>query len=63
MKNNKEITKNVNYNFSNSDDNIELNNLFNNLIKCENNDKIDEYIEEIEKMIITLNGFQKYVLK
>jgi Leucine-rich repeat (LRR) protein len=66
IKNNKMQNK-INYNFTDSNDYIELNNLFNNLIdnliKCENNDKIDEYIEEIEQMIIELNGFQNYVLK
>jgi hypothetical protein len=39
-----------------------LNDLFKNLIKCYDN-KIDEYIENLEKMIRELNGFQKYVLK
>jgi hypothetical protein len=33
------------------------------LVKFKNNDKIDEYIEEIEQIIKELNGFQKYVLK
>jgi hypothetical protein len=39
-----------------------LNNLFNNLIKCDDN-KIYKFIENVEKMIIELSGFQKYVLK
>jgi hypothetical protein len=46
-----------------SDDYIELNDLFRNLIDCENNNEIDEYIKQIEQMIIKLNGFSKYVLK
>jgi hypothetical protein len=37
--------------------------LFDKLLKCKNKNKIDEYIEEIEKMIKELNGFQKCVLK
>jgi hypothetical protein len=36
-----------------------LNNLFENLIDCDDNE-IDEYIENIIK---ELNGYQKYVLK
>jgi internalin A len=63
IKNNKKIIKELNYDFIDSDDYIELNDLFNNLIKCKNNNKIDKNIENIEKMIIELNGFQKYVLK
>jgi Leucine-rich repeat (LRR) protein len=51
------------YNFIDSDDYIELNDLFGNLLWCTNNNKIDKYIEEIEQMIITLNCFQQYVLK
>jgi hemerythrin superfamily protein len=51
------------YNFINSNDFIKLKKLFDNLIKCKNNNKINKYIEEIEKMIIELNGFQNYVLK
>jgi hypothetical protein len=62
IKNNKKIKNNIKCNFTDSDDYIGLNNLFVNLLKCYNN-KIDEYIEEIEKMIKELNGFQKYVLK
>jgi Leucine-rich repeat (LRR) protein len=62
IKNNKNITKNIRYNFIDSDDYIELNDLFINLTKCDNN-KIDEYIEEIEQMIIKLYGFQKCVMK
>jgi hypothetical protein len=59
IKNNKQIKNNVKYNFTDSDDYIELNELFENLIKCDC-DKIDENIENIIK---ELNGFQKYVLK
>jgi Leucine-rich repeat (LRR) protein len=62
IKNNKQIKNNIIYNFIDSDDYIELNELFKNLIKCDDN-KIDTYIEEIEKMIGNLNGFQKCVLK
>jgi hypothetical protein len=51
------------YSFIDYDNYNELNNLFNNLIKCKNNNKIDEYIKEIEQMIIELNGFSKCVLK
>jgi hypothetical protein len=40
-----------------------LNDLFNNLTKPKNDNKIDEYIEEMEKIINELNGFQKYILK
>jgi hypothetical protein len=51
------------YNFVDYKDHIELNDLFVNLVKFKNNNKIDKYIEKIEKMIKELNGFQKYVLK
>jgi hypothetical protein len=51
------------YSFIDSYDHVELKDLFNNLIKCKNNDKINKYIKEIEKMFITLNGFHKYILK
>jgi hypothetical protein len=63
IKNNKNMIGNMSYNFVDSNDYIELNDLFVNLIECENNNKIKEYIEEIEKMIIELGGFQNYVLK
>jgi hypothetical protein len=59
IKNNKQIKNKIKYIFIDYDDYIELNNLFGNLIKCDNN-KIDE---NIENMIKELNGFQKYVLK
>jgi Leucine-rich repeat (LRR) protein len=59
IKNNKQIKNNIECNFIDSDDYIELNDLFDNLIKCDNN-KIDK---NIEKIIKELNGFQKYVLK
>jgi internalin A len=64
IKNNKNITKNINNNcnFIDSNDYIELQELFNNLIISEI-DNIDESIIKIEKMIIKLNGFQNYVLK
>jgi dynactin complex subunit len=63
IKNNKIITDELNYNFTDDDEYIELNSLFKNLIWCKNNNKLNEYIEEIEQMITTLNGFQKCVLK
>jgi hypothetical protein len=59
IKNNKQIKNKITYTFMDSDDYIELNDLFGNLIKCDDN-KIDENIENIIK---ELNGFQKYVLK
>jgi Leucine-rich repeat (LRR) protein len=63
IKNNKKLRNELNYNFIDSDDFIELHYLFKNLIWCKNYDKINEYIEQIEQMIIELNGFQNYVLK
>jgi Leucine-rich repeat (LRR) protein len=63
IKNNKYIINSLNYNFIDSGDYFELYYLFNNLIKCKNNDKINQYIEKIEQMIIKSNGFEKYVLK
>jgi Leucine-rich repeat (LRR) protein len=63
IKNNKQIKNKIKYTFIDCDDYIELNNLFGNLIKCNNNNKFNEYIEEIEQMIIKLYGFKKYVLK
>jgi internalin A len=62
IKNNKQLKNNIIYNFIDSDDYIELNDLFRNLIKCDDN-KINKYIEQIEQIIKELNGFQKYVLK
>jgi hypothetical protein len=63
IKNNKNIKNyikyDMNYDFIDYDDYIELNNLFGNLIKCDDNE-IDEYVENIMK---ELNGFQNYVLK
>jgi Leucine-rich repeat (LRR) protein len=53
IKNKKQI-KIMKYNFIDSNDYIELNNLFDNLIKCDDN----KIVENIEKMIIELNGFQ-----
>jgi hypothetical protein len=61
IKNNEKIIKGLYYDFIDSNDFTELNYLFCNLLIC--NNKIDDYIEKIEKMIIELNGFQKYVLK
>jgi hypothetical protein len=72
IKNNKKIKNDIIYTFIDSYDSydsydsadyIELKDLFDNLIKCKNNNKIDEYIEKIEQMIVELNGFQNYVLK
>jgi hypothetical protein len=48
------------YDFIDHVDYVELNDLFLNLIKYKND---DESIENIEKIIIELNGFQQYVLK
>jgi glutathionyl-hydroquinone reductase len=62
IKNNKVIINHLKCNFIDSCDYIELKDLFDNLIKCENY-KICEYIEKIEKIITELDGFQKYVLK
>jgi hypothetical protein len=59
IKNNNQIKYKITYNFIDLYDNIELNDLFENLIKCDNN-KINE---NIEKIIKDLNGFQKYVFK
>jgi hypothetical protein len=50
------------YNFIDSNDYIELQEPFKNLIKSKINN-VDEYIEKIEKMIKELNGYQNYVLK
>jgi hypothetical protein len=63
IKNNKKIIYNISCDFIDSDDYIELTNLFNNAINYTFKYKIYEYIEEIEKMIRKLNGFQKCVLK
>jgi hypothetical protein len=63
IKNNKNIINDMSHNFIDSNDYIELNNLFVNLIKCKNNNRIDKYIDKIEQMIKELNGFQNYVLK
>jgi hypothetical protein len=62
MKNKNNIVNDMIVQFVDSDDYIELNDLFKNLIKCDVN-KINKYIEEIERMIIRLNGFTKCVLK
>jgi Leucine-rich repeat (LRR) protein len=62
IKNNKKIKRNLQCHFMDFDY-IELNDLFNNLLACKNEDKINEYIEEIEQMIIELNGFEEYILK
>jgi hypothetical protein len=63
IKNNKNIINYTNYNFIDSDNYIELKDLFDNLLEYENNNKINEYIEKIEQMIIELRGFENYVLK
>jgi hypothetical protein len=65
IKNTKYIIK-IFYSFIYSNDFTELTNLFNNLIKCKNYGDFYKYIEkieQIEQMIIELNGFQNYVLK
>jgi hypothetical protein len=62
IKNNKQIKNNMEINFIDSNDFVELQELFNNLIISEI-DNIDESIIKIEKMIIKLNGFQKCILK
>jgi Leucine-rich repeat (LRR) protein len=62
IKNNKKIVNIMLYNFIDSDDHIELKNLFDNLLECKNYEK-NKYIEEIEQMISKFNGYQKYVLK
>jgi hypothetical protein len=51
-KNNKIIM--LYYDFGDFDVHIELKDLFDNLLKCKNKDKINKYIEQIEKMIIEL---------
>jgi hypothetical protein len=57
------------YNFIDTDDFMELTELFDNLVKYRNDpvfgneDKFNEYIKEIDIMINYLNGFQKCVLK
>jgi hypothetical protein len=53
----------TNYDFSNCNEYIELTNLFSALFVSENEDKIDQYIERIEQMIIELRGFENYILK
>jgi hypothetical protein len=63
IKNNKQIKNNIKYNFIDSNDYIELNDLFKNLINCKKNEKNNNLIKKIEEMIIKLNGFEKYVLK
>jgi uncharacterized Fe-S cluster-containing protein len=62
IKNNNKLNY-VCYNFIDSDGKIELKNLFDDLLKYENKDKINEYITKIEQMINTSNVFQQYVLK
>jgi hypothetical protein len=47
IKNNKKMKYHISNNFINSNEHIELTNLFHALLKRENKDKIDEYIEEI----------------
>jgi hypothetical protein len=69
IKNNKKIRKKLYYDFVDSDDSddsddfIEFKKLFDSLIKCKKNDEINKYIEEIEKMLVKINGFQQYILK
>jgi hypothetical protein len=63
IKNNKKIKNKLYYKFIDSDDYIELIKLFDEFIKCKNDNEIDKYIEEIEQMINELNGFKNYVLK
>jgi hypothetical protein len=62
IKNNKQIKNNIICNFIDSNDFVKLQELFDNLIDSDI-DEIDESIIKIEKMIIELNGFSKYVLK
>jgi Leucine-rich repeat (LRR) protein len=62
IKNNKHIKKNMKYNFIDSNDFVELEEIFDNLIKSKIND-FDKSIIKIEKNIEELNGFQNYVLK
>jgi hypothetical protein len=50
------------YNFIDSNDFVELEEIFDNLIKSKIND-FDKSIIKIEKNIEELNGFQNYVLK
>jgi hypothetical protein len=60
IKNNKIIKNKLYYYFTDYDDYSELNDLFDNVYKFDND---NEYIEEIEQMIIELNGFEEYILK
>jgi hypothetical protein len=62
IKNNKQIKNNIECNFIDFYDFIELEELFDNLVESDIYN-IDESIIKIEKMIIELNGFSKYVLK
>jgi nitrate/nitrite-specific signal transduction histidine kinase len=73
IKNNKYNKNNIMYNFIDTDDYVELNNLFENLIEILINFRINiednKLIEKIEQMICELKelnklkGFEKYVLK
>jgi Leucine-rich repeat (LRR) protein len=63
IKNNKQIKNKIKYTFIDADDYIELNNLFENLINCKKNRKVNNLIGKIEQMIYELKGFEKYVLK
>jgi hypothetical protein len=61
IKNNNIILNDLCYNFIDQIDYMELNILFDDLVICK--DKNNEKIEQIEKMIVKLNGFQKCILK
>jgi uncharacterized protein YfkK (UPF0435 family) len=61
-KNKKKILHKLYFDFIDCDDYFELNDLFDNLVKCKKNYSI-KYIQEIEQMIKELNGYKKYVLK
>jgi hypothetical protein len=63
IKNNKKMLNKIKYDLDDFDDYIELKKIFDKIICCKNNNKIDEYIEKIEIIINKLYGFQKYVLK
>jgi hypothetical protein len=51
------------YDTIDSEEFIELEDLFNNSLKYSNKNEINEYIEKIEQMIVELKGFEKCVLK
>jgi Leucine-rich repeat (LRR) protein len=67
IKNNNNITKELQYDvidYDDSDDFIELTNIFNNLLMCDNENEFNKDLNNIEKIIAYhKNSFQKFILK